>query len=484
MSEDPKPIGVDVAVPKFAVNQQRPEGPRGEKAIGSGEGSQKGSVFLDRQKRKRPLGISPARNEANVGSVGRENAALLRIYSLFSPTIRKNPATEVVAATKLESQNAKPVAREPSSTETPVESEPAGGLLPLTNTVRGHSRKQRPGDKLEPIEEDETLEMKENCPDAPDIDSVHKGNQLLCSFYAKQIFDNYQRRERMFVVPANYLKHQDEDVARDRIDVVDWIVGTHSQMRLKMETLFLAISYMDRYLAVKKIARTEFHVLGATCLFMAGKYEEMIAPRTKDIIDRMDITTSKKSIKTRDAMLEQERRLFSALEGFSALPTVYIFVLRYVQAAGYLDAHEVTTYCMYLTELVLYCHHLQSIRPSKLAAAIVLAARIEMREPDHYPAALWSHSKHSLKSVLPIAEELNTLAKNQAKNQTRVTQGGHVKFYSAKKYASSKKYKVSVYGLTKIQKKRNLNPAVAEPEVDVQSRKIARTAGGARLRTG
>ncbi|GMH34977.1 hypothetical protein BSKO_02838 [Bryopsis sp. KO-2023] len=483
MSEDPKPIGLDVAVPKLQENQQRPEGPRGEKAIGSGEGSQKGSVFLDRQKRKRPSAIIPAKNQANVGSVGsvgRENAALLRIYSLSSPITRKNPATEVVAATKLESQNAKPAAREPSSTENPVESELARGLLPLTNAERGHSRKQRPGDKLEPIEEEETLEMKDNRPDAPDIDSMHKDNQLLCSFYAKHIFDNYQRRERMFVVPANYLEHQDEEVARGRIDIVDWMVKTHSHMRLKMETLFLSISFLDRYLAVKKIAITEFQVLAATCLFMAGKYEEMSAPRTKDIIDRMNISTSKKSIKTRDAMLEQERTLFTALEGFSGLPTVYIFVLRYVQAGGYLDAHEVTSYCMYLTELVLYCRQLQSVRPSKLAAAIVLAARIEMCEPDLYPDALWGHSKHSFKAVLPIAQELNKLAKNP----TCVTQGGLVKFYSARKYASSKKYKVSVHGLTKIQKKRNLDPAAAEPENDVQSRKIARTAGGAKLRTG
>ncbi|GMH37219.1 hypothetical protein BSKO_05092 [Bryopsis sp. KO-2023] len=254
MSEDPKPIGVDVGLPELAENQQRPEGPRSDKAISSWVRKRKERQNRQKQKKRQPT------------------------------------------------------AREPSSTKNPVDSEPAG----------------------EPIDEEETLKTQQNCPDAPDIDSMNKHNPLSCWFYASRIFDNYHRRQDMFVVPENYLEHQDKEVARGRMDIVNWMVETHTHMKFQMKTLFLSINYMDRYLAAEKIAKTELNVLAATCLFMAGKYEERMPPRTKDIIECMGINNPKEATKTQKAILVQERALYTTLEGFAALPTLYDFVWRYL----------------------------------------------------------------------------------------------------------------------------------------------------------
>ena len=63
-----------------------------------------------------------------------------------------------------------------------------------------------------------------------------------------------------------------------RAVLVDWLVEVAEDFRLVTETLYLAISYMDRFLSVRAIDREELQLLGITCLYIAAKYEEIQPP--------------------------------------------------------------------------------------------------------------------------------------------------------------------------------------------------------------
>jgi cyclin-A len=51
------------------------------------------------------------------------------------------------------------------------------------------------------------------------------------------------------------------------------------EYRLVSDTLFLAVSYLDRYLSLVRVTRDRLQLVGVTCLLLAAKYEEIYAPQ-------------------------------------------------------------------------------------------------------------------------------------------------------------------------------------------------------------
>ena len=45
------------------------------------------------------------------------------------------------------------------------------------------------------------------------------------------------------------------------------------------DTLFLAVSYLDRYLSLRVVPRARLQLVGVTCMLLAAKYEEIYAPQ-------------------------------------------------------------------------------------------------------------------------------------------------------------------------------------------------------------
>lgn len=59
-----------------------------------------------------------------------------------------------------------------------------------------------------------------------------------------------------------------------RMILLDWLVDVHLKLRMFPQTLFITCHLIDRYLAKRDVGRSRLQLLGATCLFVAAKYEE------------------------------------------------------------------------------------------------------------------------------------------------------------------------------------------------------------------
>ena len=57
--------------------------------------------------------------------------------------------------------------------------------------------------------------------------------------------------QKIYQVPDNYIQSHKEINERMRAILVDWLVSVHDKFKLTQETLFLAVSILDRYLAVR-----------------------------------------------------------------------------------------------------------------------------------------------------------------------------------------------------------------------------------------
>lgn len=78
--------------------------------------------------------------------------------------------------------------------------------------------------------------------------------------------------------PHDYIDSQPEINEQMRAILVDWLVEVHTKFELSPETFYLTINIVDRFLAVKTVARKELQLVGISAMLMASKYEEIWAP--------------------------------------------------------------------------------------------------------------------------------------------------------------------------------------------------------------
>jgi cyclin A len=55
------------------------------------------------------------------------------------------------------------------------------------------------------------------------------------------------------------------------------------KFRLQSDTLFLAVSYVDRYLSLLSVPRSQLQLVGVSYMWIASKYEAIFPPRVADI---------------------------------------------------------------------------------------------------------------------------------------------------------------------------------------------------------
>src|SRR5688572_21777396 len=72
----------------------------------------------------------------------------------------------------------------------------------------------------------------------------------------------------------------------DRQAIVDWLTSLCLIWELRPETTFLCVDIVDRYLAQQTAwKRNKIQLLGVGALFIACKYEEVVALDVSDLIE-------------------------------------------------------------------------------------------------------------------------------------------------------------------------------------------------------
>lgn len=55
-----------------------------------------------------------------------------------------------------------------------------------------------------------------------------------------------------------------------RAILVDWLVEVVEEYRMKTETLYLAVSYIDRFLSYMSVVRAKLQLVGTAAMFIAS----------------------------------------------------------------------------------------------------------------------------------------------------------------------------------------------------------------------
>ena len=69
-----------------------------------------------------------------------------------------------------------------------------------------------------------------------------------------------------------------------RASLIGWLIKAHDRINLLLETLFLCINYINRFLSNNTVDLKRLDLLGGVSLLLAAKYEEIDHPTMEDII--------------------------------------------------------------------------------------------------------------------------------------------------------------------------------------------------------
>lgn len=150
--------------------------------------------------------------------------------------------------------------------------------------------------------------------------------------------------------------------------LTDWLIQVHSRFRLLPETLFLCVNIIDRFLSHRVVSLAKLQLVGITCMFIAAKVEEIVAPSASNFLYCADASYTEPEI------LQAERYILKTLEWNLSYPSPIHFLRRISKADNY-DI-QVRTVAKYLLEIQCLEWRLIAAPPSLMAAASIWLARL------------------------------------------------------------------------------------------------------------
>jgi cyclin B len=240
----------------------------------------------------------------------------------------------------------------------------------------------------------EDVEMSE-----PDAEEELEDPQLVAE-YSSDIYSHLDRTETSRMPRPDYMESQPEINSKMRAILVDWLVEIHFKFKykLKMETLFLCVNIVDRYLGLKTVTLLKLQLVGVAGMMIAAKFEEIHPPETKDYVYITD------GAFTKEEVMQTEVEMLQALGFDLCAPTVPQYLERYQRAANCSEEHGYLL--QYLLELSLLDYKLVRYQPSYLVAAAAFVSNMLLRVRQSWPSSVVKHTSEAEEDIRECASKM------------------------------------------------------------------------------
>ncbi|KAJ7409014.1 Cyclin-A1 [Willisornis vidua] len=217
--------------------------------------------------------------------------------------------------------------------------------------------------------------------------------------YAEDIHQYLREAEVRFRPKPYYMKKQPDITTGMRAILVDWLVEVGEEYKLRTETLYLAVNFLDRFLSCMSVLRGKLQLVGTAAILLAAKYEEIYPPEVDEFVYITDDTYTKKQL------LRMEHLLLKVLGFDLTAPTINQFLLQYIQRHGVCMRTE--NFARYLAELsLLQADPFLKYLPSQVAAAAYCLANYTVNR-SFWPETLAAFTGYSLSEIVPCLTDLH-----------------------------------------------------------------------------
>ncbi|GAA6054670.1 hypothetical protein JCM3770_006379 [Rhodotorula araucariae] len=244
--------------------------------------------------------------------------------------------------------------------------------------------------------------------------------------YSDEIFKYMSELEESSMPNPRYMDHQTEIEWSMRTTLIDWLLQVHLRYHMLPETLWIAINIIDRFLSNRVVSLIKFQLVGVTAMFVAAKYEEIMAPSVEEFVFMTEGGYS------REEILKGERIILQSLEfNISSYCTPYSWVRRISKADDY-DI-QTRTLSKFLMEVTLLDHRFLRAKPSMIAAVGMYLSR-RMLGGDWNDAFIFYSNYTEAQLLVPAGFLLENLS-----------QPGFEERFVFKKYSAKKFLKASIF---------------------------------------
>ncbi|XP_041089199.1 cyclin-A1 [Polyodon spathula] len=219
--------------------------------------------------------------------------------------------------------------------------------------------------------------------------------------YSGDIHQYLRESEVRFRPKISYMKKQPDITNSMRVILVDWLVEVGEEYKLRSETLYLAVNYLDRFLSCMAVLRGKLQLVGTAAVLLASKYEEIYPPEVDEFVYITDDTYTKKQV------LRMEHLLLKVLAFDLTVPTINQFLNCFL---------KMTDVCSKTENLALYVAELSLMEvdpflkylPSQIAAAAYCLANYTINRK-FWPVSLTSFTGYTLTEVVPCLSDLHKM---------------------------------------------------------------------------
>ncbi|KAK9071111.1 hypothetical protein SSX86_009679 [Deinandra increscens subsp. villosa] len=219
------------------------------------------------------------------------------------------------------------------------------------------------------------------------FESVHN-DRLLYAPLIYQHLHSLEIEEKRRPLP-DYMERIQKDITVGMREIlVDWLVEVAEEYKLVSDTLFLAVSYIDRFLSSHNLKRNKLQLLGVSSMLVASKFEEVSPPHVEDYCYITDNTYTKEEV------VQMEKDLLKFLEMEPSNPTPKTFLRYKCELCSDATQEDVMPSCSaleflswFLVELSLLDYSCLRFLPSMVAASAVFIAKFTI-QPEKHPWGL------------------------------------------------------------------------------------------------
>jgi len=232
-------------------------------------------------------------------------------------------------------------------------------------------------------------------------DPCDRINPQECREYESEIMAGLFAEEMLHTPRPDYMASQPDLNGKMRAILIDWLMEVHMKYKLRRETLCLAVSLIDRYMASQPVPRNRLQLVGVVGMFVAAKVEQIHPPQVADFVYITDNTYTKEDV------LSMECTMLSALSFNVAVPTQAHF-LHHLLKANECSADGYRALVDYLLDLALVDIRMIRHAPSHLVSAALLLSN-EIAGRPAWPQTMFQVSTYSEAALRGCAEELRAL---------------------------------------------------------------------------
>ncbi|KFA81062.1 hypothetical protein S40288_09830 [Stachybotrys chartarum IBT 40288] len=228
-------------------------------------------------------------------------------------------------------------------------------------------------------------------------------DRTMMAQYGQEIFDYMREMEIKMLPNPHYMDDQTDIQWSMRSDLIDWLVQVHARFRLRPETLFLTVNYMDRFLGCRAVSREKLQLVGAAALLIASKFGDVKYPSPHAIFRVMDEAYDMEDI------LKAERFMLGTLNFELGWPDPLGFLRRISKADNYdLETEKMAKYFL---EVTIMDQRFVASPPSFLAAGAHCLSRLLLNKGNwtkahiHYSGYTWSQLGPLVRIMMECCEQ-------------------------------------------------------------------------------